>query len=379
MAPFRKSPYDFLVMPENMTIRPFGAADVKTVASLYEKVVRSGRSVASAGLESAFHSLFVASPLVSQEIPPLVLESAAGLQGFQGRHVRTTNTNHQLVSLGPLFVSPQARSTGAGLKLLSQAFQGPQHLTYSDGASEEARRLWERLGGRCSDSHSMEWIVPLRPATTLLRSAARGRNPRISKTLAAFEPLARQADRLLRERWYRKLVGDNRPSIELSEISEPEWIGFLKNDSGDQALSPLFTDEVAEWTLNQLRSLKSRGTFLLLGARRNRSLLGTIAGYSRSDRTLSIMQLRCDERYLPPVLSALIRYAHGRGMTAVEGRLDATVKGGLGALPLMFRRSTPFLVHGSNHSIIDRFLGLDSAFSRIDGEWIMNLRAEAYA
>ena len=116
-------------MPEEMYIRPFTPGDVKPVASLYERVVRSGRSMASAGLEAAFDSLFVTSPLVVGEIPPLVLDSPSGLQGFQGRHVRDTEAGHQMVSLGPLFVAPEARSTGAGLKLLSRALQGPQHLT----------------------------------------------------------------------------------------------------------------------------------------------------------------------------------------------------------------------------------------------------------
>ena len=366
-------------MPEDMCIRPFAPSDVKPVASLYERVVRSGRSVASVGLEAAFQSLFVTSPLVSGEIPPLVLDSASGLQGFQGRHVRATNTGHQLVSLGPLFVAPEVRATGAGLKLLTRALQGPQHLTYSDGASEEARRLWERLGGWCSDAHSMEWVLPLKPATTLLRAAARGRNPKISRILSAFEPLVRQADRLVRERWHRKLVGDARPTIQFAAISDTDWIEHLQKRSSERTLEPLATDEIGRWTLDQLRSLKSRGAFLLLGARRNQSLLGTIAAYQSPEGILSIMQIRCEQRHFPQLLSALIRFAHDRGITAIEGRLDATVQGGLGALPVLFRRSTPVLVHGSDSSLRDRFLGLDSAFSRIDGEWIMNLRTEAYA
>lgn len=366
-------------MPEDMCIRPFTPADVKPVASLYERVVRSGHSIASASLEAAFRSLFVTSPLVREEIPPLVLDSASGLQGFQGRHVRDTKAGHQMVSLGPLFVAKEARATGAGLKLLSRALQGPQHLTYSDGASEEARRLWERLGGRCSDAHSMEWVIPLKPAITALRAASRGRNPKILRFLSALEPLVRQADRLVGDRWYRKLVGDTRTTIQFLEISEADWIDRLLAQSNERVLEPVRTEEVARWTLAQLRSLRSRGSFLLLGARRNQGLLGTIAGYQSPDGVLSIMQLRCEERQFSQVLSALIRFAHERGITSIEGRLDATVKGGLGDLPVLFRRSTPFLVHGTDSSVIERFLGLDSAFSRIDGEWIMNLRTEAYA
>jgi hypothetical protein len=366
-------------MREDSCIRPFEPADLTSVAALYERVVRSGRAHASAALQAAFHSLFVASPLVSRDVPPLVIESSAGVQGFQGVHVRTTTSGDTVASLGPLFVTPEARIKGSGLLLLGRILEGKQQLTYSDGASEEARRLWQRLGGHCSDAHSLEWALPIKPLTTLVRNAARGRNPRFAKILQALGPIAGQADRWLQTRWNKKLQGVSRAPVELSEISPDEWLNFLFDQSSAHRLAPILTEESAHWTLDQLRSLRSRGAFVLLGAKRRQTLLGTLVGYRSAEGILSIMQLRCQERHCSQMLSALARLGREQGLAAIEGRLDATVQGGLGDFPVLLRRSTPFLVHSHNPALVDRFLGTRSSFSRIDGEWIMNLRSEAYA
>jgi hypothetical protein len=365
-------------MREAPRVRPFLPSDVGAVASLYERVVRSGKSVASSALQAAFHSLFVSSPLVSREIPPLVLESSSGLLGFQGVHVRRTTSGHVLASLGPLFVAPEARASGQGLQILSRVLQGSQQLTYSDGASEEARRLWERLGGSCSNAHSLEWVLPLRPLTTVLRLSARGRNRNIAATLSSLRPIAYLGDLLVSSRWHRKLEGKPAVGVLLEEIQIDEWLAFLDLISNETDLNPVFTPDIASWTVKELKSLKSRGDFKLLGAKRNGKIVGTASVYLSRDATLSVMQLCGLEKHRLEVMVALIRYCKDRGVVAIEGRMDAGMKGIAGNLPLFYQRSTPFLVHSRDSVLLDRFVGLGSRFSRLDGEWVMNLRMEAY-
>ncbi|MFM8356367.1 MAG: hypothetical protein ACKOBM_15905 [Gammaproteobacteria bacterium] len=366
-------------MSDRWFIRPFQPDDLRAVANLYERLIRSGQSHAPAGLIAAFRALFVDAPVTSADIPCLVIDSAEGIGGFQGVQVRSVSNVGPVASLGPLFVEPALRAQAAGVRLMKAMLDGPQTLSYSDGASEEARRLWERIGGHCSDVLSLEWTIPLQPGATQIDRLRHRAGRALRLTAAALKPLASTIDPLLAGRWRRKLSLAGGRGLSVATLTPDAWIAFAQSIHTGSRFAPDRSPELLRWTLEHMAALTARGRLLCLSIERSGRPLGAMLAYHLPDNTFMIMHADRDIRHGSAVMSAIVGYALDLGCKSMYGRCDGTVQGFLGDYPVMFRRSTPVLVHGHRADLVDRFCGIQSRFSRIDGEWLMNLREQVYA
>jgi hypothetical protein len=366
-------------MPDRWYIRPFEPSDVRAVADLYEQLIRTGQSHAPLGLQAAFRELFVDAPVTTKDVPSLVIDSVQGIGGFQGVQVRQVPHVGLVASLGPLFVTPALRAQAAGIRLMKAMLDGPQAMSYSDGASEEARRLWQRIGGDCSDAFSLEWTIPLLPGATQVDRLKYRAGRALKLTAAALDPIARLIDPLLLARWHRKLDLASGTTLTLSTLTADAWIEAVQDVGMSGGFAPDRSPELLRWTLQQLGRLTVRGNLLRLSIERSGRPVGALLAYHLPDNTMLVMHFSHEVKHARAAFSALVKHAIDLGCKSISGRCDGTVRGLLGDYPVIYRRSTPVLLHSRRPDLLDRFGGLQSRFSRIDGEWLMNLREQVYA
>ena len=164
-----------------MTIRPMEGTDLDAVATLYERVMRSGGATASPELRAWFERVVFDHPWVDPEIPSLVAIEDGDVTGFLASHARRLRIDRspgRLACSGQLVVDPTARRHATGALLLRTYLDGPQDLTITDGATELIRAMWERLGGELAHPQCLEWLKPLRPGSlaAVLWAQQRGRS-----------------------------------------------------------------------------------------------------------------------------------------------------------------------------------------------------------
>lgn len=366
-----------------MKIRTFRHDDVAAVAQLYEAVMRSGERTAPLGLVAAFRDLFLDSPTYAEDIPPLVIETEAGIAGFQGIQVKEFDfkgRRRRFASLGPLFIAPELRGRAAGAALIRRVLNGPQELSVSDGASDEARRMWERLGGTMAVPQSLQWTVALEPAKLLAQLGVRRyRQSRWRSTaVAALKPLASLADHFVAGRWrepFLKSLGRPPQTGPLSPQALCELAGRL---SLRYRLQVVYTQDVAEWLFVQLTSFTCRGELVARSVSVRDKALGWYIAYASADGILTVMQIQAASADMPRMLVAIVHEALQRGLLAITGRLDGSLPSALAQYRPQFAYGTRVLVHAPEREILDAVLSLDAALSRVDGEWLMEIQRQSY-
>ncbi|HEY0836227.1 MAG TPA: hypothetical protein VGE72_20135, partial [Azospirillum sp.] len=148
-------------------VRPFTHADAPAVATLYERVMRSGTGNPPPLLAPAFARYFLDHPWTDAEVPALVCEDGGGrMLGFIGSTVRRMSFDGKPVRLGcsgPLLRSPEPAAGMVGAVLQRAYLAGRQDVSITDGATPDAARLWTGMGGRAVELPSLDWIKVFRP------------------------------------------------------------------------------------------------------------------------------------------------------------------------------------------------------------------------
>src|ERR1035441_4638884 len=109
--------------------------------------------------------IFLANPWASPETPTLVyLEGGkiVGMVGVLPRPMEFRGKPIVAVTTTQFMVHPEFRGPAA-IQLLRRVFQGPQDMTWTDGAAEEVSGLWTALGGYPASLYAFNWIRILRP------------------------------------------------------------------------------------------------------------------------------------------------------------------------------------------------------------------------
>lgn len=364
-------------------IRPLQADDLPAVAQQYEALVRSGRAHASLGLVAAFRDLFMDTAVSAPDIPSWVIETEAGISGFQGVQVREFDfkgERRRMASLGPLFIAPELRGRAAGVLLMKRALNGPQDLTVSDGATDEARRMWEQLGGTMAVPQSLQWTVALEPAKLLAQLGARryrGSGMR-SAMVGAVKPLAALADRFIARRWRAPFMRPFGRVPDTSLLSPDALCEIAGKLAMQYRLQVVYSRETADWLFAQLASFTCRGELLARAVSLRGRPLGWFIAYASQDGILSVMQLQAAAADVPRVLVAVLHEALQRRLLAVTGRLDGALPSALTPYRPQFAYGTRVLVHAREREIVDAVLSLDASMARVDGEWLMDIRQQPY-
>src|SRR5262249_32432379 len=130
-----------------VTIRPLGHGDIDGVVRLWDRDLSPTRT---ATLITCLSELFLDDVGNGYDVPSLVAADSAGnVRAFLGStsHVMSYGGRQiRLACCGPLMVDSTAHYL-AGLVTRAYLNQG-QELTITDGATEPAKRIWQKLGGQ---------------------------------------------------------------------------------------------------------------------------------------------------------------------------------------------------------------------------------------
>jgi GNAT superfamily N-acetyltransferase len=160
------------------TIRPMDRDDLPLVAALLPDWASNQRGLGAAVLDY---------PWADEELPSLVaVDDDDGVIGFIGSQVRRMQFDGREirgVCCTQLAVAPEHRGGPAGARLLRQLVSGPQEVTWSDGATDPVRRVWQALGGHLDYPRAADFFLLLRPARWLAG---------VGRALAKREPVGRE-------------------------------------------------------------------------------------------------------------------------------------------------------------------------------------------
>ena len=148
-------------------IRPFSPKDITEVVDLHKRVF-PGNPFSSSELEIHFRLLFFENPWYDADLPSLVYqeqgEKICGFYGVIPRRMRMQGRPIRAVVSSQFMVDPSVRNRLAAVELQRTFFAGPQDLSFTDGANDASRRIWEGLGGLHvgADVHSIRHNNPPR-------------------------------------------------------------------------------------------------------------------------------------------------------------------------------------------------------------------------
>lgn len=354
-------------------IRPLDRSDLPEVANLYEQVARSGAPHAPPGLAGYFEDTFLDYPWADPEIPSLVYTDDGRITGFLGANVRRFTFDGQPVRLaisGQLVTDPAVRSRAAGAFLLRRFLDGPQDLTITDTASDQARRIWEGLGGETMHIGSIGWarvFSPLRSVWDFKTRDGAGRmtpvvRPVLSAVDAAGKLVARRALTL------------NAPQGSKEPLTAEAMGEHLEAVAKPYRLRPSYDDRAGTaWLLEQIARVEPRGELV---ARLVRNAEGRVQGwfvyYHRPGGIAQTLAVAAAANDVGDVLDALLADARERGAVAVQGRVEPHLLDRLPERRALFHKSGYLpLIHSPRPELLHAIHSGRALLSRLAGEWWM--------
>ena len=356
-------------------IRPLEPGDLPAVASLYERVARSGSRTPPPGLAGHFAETLLDHPWADPELPSLVYEESGDeISGFIGCHVRRLVYEDRPIRLacgGQLVADPAARGHAVGFFLLRELLGGAQDLAITDTAVEATRRMWTRLGGQPSHLASISWFRLFRP----LHFAAdylRNRPSHGISTRHGAPQRSRAQDEPPRAA----------PSVGVaSEPLEPAELAHQAERLGASLrLRPAYDAPFLKWLFARLPEIESRGTLAARIVRRNDGrVLGWYVYYVRRGGISDVLQLFAEPRDVGAVVDDLFRHARGAGVALLRGRLEPRLLEPLAGRRCVFRYNGAALVHSLDERLASDVVGPAALLTRLDGEWWMGHHLEPFS
>jgi hypothetical protein len=346
-------------------IRPLEPDDIPAVASLYERVMRSGSRNAPPAVEEFFREMLVASPWADPELPSLVYDDAdAGLQGFLASHPRKLLFDGQPVRLGvsgQLVTDPDSPKPGAGALLMRSHMRGPQDLTLTDGATPTVQAMWERLGGVTLPLASLGWTRVIRPAGFAAALAARRRGGEPGRAAAMVDAVAAPLS--------RRVIGSADAGGSAEELTIPLLLELLER--GRWSLRPDYSEDYLTWLFAQMERVPGRGELRRLAVRdAGGEPLGWCV-YYRAPGGISQVQQLAALGDPGPVMDHAIADADEGGSAALQGRLEGAIMPALSERRYLIRRSECALVHADDPRLLAAIGTGNPLLTRMDGEWWM--------
>jgi GNAT superfamily N-acetyltransferase len=357
-------------MPE---IRPLERADLPQVAALYEHVARSGSWDPPPGLVEYFEETFFDYPWADPEIPSLVYADDGKIGGFLGSNVRRftfDGTPIRLAISGQLVTDPSVRKQAAGAFLLKRFLEGAQDLTITDTASDEARRIWEGLGGETMHIGSIGWARVFSPLRSVWDFKSRSGGGRLSPVVRPVFSAVDAAGSLVA----RRALKVDAPAGS-TEVLTAEAMGeHLEAVAKPYRLRPSYDNrEGTTWLLEQVARVKPRGELI---ARLVRAPDGRAQGwfvyYHRPGGIAQTLAVAGAGNDVGDVLDALLADARERGAVAVQGRVEPHLLERLSERRVLFHKSGYLpLIHSPRPELLHAIHSGRALLTRLAGEWWM--------
>lgn len=356
-------------------IRSFVPEDIPQVVHLHRRVFADNACSVSE-LQAYFQTLFFENPWYDESLPSLVYREDGGtILGFYGVLPRRMRMKGQLIRAAvssQFMVDPSIRNRLAAVELQSAFFAGPQDLSFTDGANDASRRIWDGLGGLTAFPYSVHWTRLLRPARYFLD---RWKNRALSTpTRLCIRPLSAFVD-FFAARRQKSPFHQTEQSPE-EDFSCETLLEHLPRFAATKSLTPDYDEQSLRWLLEQANEKKSHGKLRKALVRNGGGqIVGWYIYYLNPSGISQVLQLVAIRNSIRQVLDQLFFHAWRLGSFAVSGRMDPEFATDFSEQRCLFSFSGPrMLVHSRRSDLREAIQRGDAFLTRLEGEWWMRLQ-----
>lgn len=356
-------------------IRTFTPDDIPQVVELHRNVFPTN-SILPHELAAHFRRLFFENPWYDAELPSFVYQEDGGkIGGFYGVIPRPMRMKGRLIRVAvssQFMVDPSVRNRLAAVELQRAFFAGPQDLSFTDGANEASRKIWEGLGGLTSFPFSVHWTRLLRPAGYFLD---RWKNRGLSAPARlCLRPLSALTD-FLATRKHKSPFHQAQQSPE-EDFACETLLEQLPRFAATKSLCPDYDESSLRWLMGQAGEKQCHGKLRKALVRSSRGeIVGWYMYYLNPNGISQVLQLVAARNSIRQVLDQLFFHAWRLGSFAVSGRMDPEFSTDFSEERCLFSFSGPrMLVHSRRADLREAIQRGDAFLTRLEGEWWMRLQ-----
>jgi hypothetical protein len=355
-------------------VRELEAGDLASVADLWMRVFRKASHPGSLALQAYFGQVFLEPPGVGPR--SLVYEKDGRVVGFLGvlRRPVSFEGEPQVAAVTSQFmVDPNGGGGVAGLALMKAFLAGSQDLSFTDGASGNARSIWEALRGEVILPYCCVWTRVLRPGS-YLAGKVRERTG-WAGGMRLFAPVSAGIDKGAR---LLPPYAPIRNECRAEEASAEDLVRCVAGLSPKWALRTSYDAAGLGRVLRMAEDATTRGQLIRRVVRDSAGeLLGWYVYYAKPRGTARVLQFGGNERRVEQVIGNLFLDAENRGCLAISGRLEPRFAQELARARCSFDFPEVFFLAHSRRKEILAGLNAGRAFlTRLDGEWWLRFHEE---
>jgi Acetyltransferase (GNAT) domain len=355
-------------------VRAFSEEHVRDAADLYLRSMRGQNRPSPQSLQDYFRNIFHRNPWVTPDIPSLVYIDDGKLAGFLGvipRPMQFRGRSIRAAVVAQFMVETRPYRGPAAIELMRHLLRGPQEITFTDGAGEDASLVWVAGGSRVARLYSFNWIRLLRPF-----EAGRGMFDRMGGASGLLKSvsglLASPIDALL-SRVPVAMLRKPASKYASKPVSAAELFESIQEFGGREPLKPAYTLSDFTWLMSE--ASKSVDGFLRMMTVHSPdgNRVGSFVYHARPHSAAYVLQIGWRRRdHFPEILTALFEDAWNQGMYAVKGQAIPRFLTQLSEQYCLFSQLNSSVVgHAQDQDLMNSFLLGETGMTRLDGEcWL---------
>jgi hypothetical protein len=356
-------------------IRTYGPEHTQQVIRLYHRMFLADRPIADdrrAAIEHFFTRAVFEDPWQHDELTSFVYQTGDGdVTGFLGvlpRDMCFDGVRIRVAVASAFMVDPSSRP--ASIALMRHLVRGPQDLTLTDGATEQTRRILERLGFRSYPSMSMNWFRVFRPTQLLLSRYTRTTTPTRRALARIGRPVCTLADRPIAALRELGMAVEDPGRVRSRRLDDTELLDLVTETSAARRIRPQYDPRSLGRVLDLWRRATHRGEFVqTLVESADGKPLGWYLGHVKPADTSEIVQIGAHEGSEELVFARMLFDSKQTGTALVQGRMESRLLRPALANECFFRPAAWMLVHAKDPAILDTFTSEDVFVSGLENEY----------
>jgi GNAT superfamily N-acetyltransferase len=361
-----------------MAIRPLTEQDIPGVTDLYWTYLRRRQGAAPARLQSVFRELCFGSPFRDDAIRAQVFETQDGqVRGFIGAIVRRMSACGRPIRLmlgGNLVVHPDFRAGRIAQHLVEAVFAQDADLAIVDSANEIARRILSQNGFRVVPTLNMHWRRVLRPAHYGVYGVSLSAGYLMSTGLKlASKPACWLADGIA-ARLSRKVFRLRHSYLHGSDLNAETLLQCLVEFRKGYSLWTEYDLPSLQWLLEFMAHRTARGVLRKILLRDDDGkIVGWYIYYAKPGAVGEVVQVGGDPEMTKDVLDHLFYDAWEQGVAGVHGLIEMRRMADFSDKHCFFTCRGGWTMVRSRHPELLQLLDADTLFTRLDGEWCLDI------